>query len=63
MTTAKCLVNSILSTTNAKGMCADIKDFYLNTEMTRFEYMKVKEEVIPEEIKAQYNLEDLVAEV
>ena len=32
-----CLVNSLLSTSNAKGMCADIKDFYLNTEMTRFE--------------------------
>ena len=49
LTTAKCLVNSILSTTNAKGMCVDIKDFYHNIEMTRFEYMKVKEEITPEE--------------
>ena len=62
LTIAKCLVNSILSTTNAKGMCADITDFYLNTEMTHFEYMKVKEEIIPEEIITQYNLEDVVAD-
>ena len=50
LTTEKCLVNSILSTSNAKGMCADIKYFYLNTEMTWFEYIKVKAEIIPEEI-------------
>ena len=44
---AKCLINSILSTSNVKGLCADIKDFYLNTEIEIFEYMKVKAEVIP----------------
>ena len=30
-TTEKCLINNILSTTNSKELCADIKDFYLNT--------------------------------
>ena len=43
-------------------MCANIKDFYLNTEMTRFEYMKVKAEIIPEEIIEQYNLKEVVAD-
>ena len=62
LTTAKCLVNSILSTSNAKGMCADITYFYFNTEMNRFEYMKVKEDFIPEEIREQYNLKDVVVD-
>ena len=39
LTTAKCLINSITSTLNAKRICADIKDFYLNTRMEQFEYM------------------------
>ena len=30
--------------------------------MTWFEYMKVKEEIIPEEIRIQYNLKDVVAD-
>ena len=34
-----------------KGMCADIKDFYLNTEMERYEYMRLKADLIPEEIR------------
>ena len=41
-------------------MCADIKDFYLNTEIDRFEYMKVKAEIIPEVIISQYDLAPLV---
>ncbi len=37
--TVKLLLNSIISTPNAKFMTMDIKDFYLNTPMARFEYM------------------------
>ena len=37
--TLKLLLNSIISTPNAKFMTMDIKDFYLNTPMARFEYM------------------------
>ena len=62
LTTAECLVNSILSTNKAKGLCADIKDFYLNTEMDRFEYMKIRADIIPEEIMAQYNVSQLVVD-
>jgi hypothetical protein len=36
--TVKLLINSIISTTGAKFMTLDIKDFYLNTPMARYEY-------------------------
>ena len=36
--TVKLLFNSIISTPNAKYMSIDIKDFYLCTPMTRYEY-------------------------
>ncbi len=35
--TVKLLLNSIISTPNAKFMTMDIKDFYLNTPMARYE--------------------------
>ncbi len=37
--TIKILINSIISTTGAKFMTMDIKDFYLNTPMARYKYM------------------------
>jgi hypothetical protein len=37
--TVKLLINSTISTPNAKYMTMDIKDFYLNTPMVRYEYM------------------------
>ena len=33
-----------------------IKDFYLNTLMTRYEYMRLKLCNIPEEVTKHYNL-------
>ena len=51
---AKCLINSTLSTPNVKALVADIKDFYLNTEMDRFEYMRLKNDIILREIIDQY---------
>ena len=42
LTTAKCLINSILSTENSKALCVDIKDFYLNNLMKTYEYMKLR---------------------
>jgi hypothetical protein len=35
---------------------ADIKDFYLNTPMKRYEYMRLKITNIPEEVIEYYNL-------
>ncbi len=40
--TIKLLINSIISTQGAEFMTMDIKDFYLNTPMARYEYMQLK---------------------
>ena len=58
--TAKIIFNSVLSSKNAKFMCADIANFYLNNPMNIYEYMKLTLEIIPEEIIQQYNLRNLV---
>jgi hypothetical protein len=60
MVTAKILFNSVLSTPGASFMCLDIKDFYLNTAMDRYEYMKIPIKVIPTKIMDLYNLWPLV---
>jgi hypothetical protein len=38
--TIKLLINSVISTAGAKFMTMDIKDFYLNTPMDRYKYMR-----------------------
>ena len=45
---------------NAIFSTADIKDFYLNTPLFTFEYMRLPINIIPEEIIEQYNLLPLV---
>ena len=55
----KILVNSIISTPNAKCLTADIKDFYLRTPMERPEYMRLKLADIPDEVIEHYNLRAL----
>jgi hypothetical protein len=60
LTTAKILFNSVVSTKNAKFCTMDIKDFYLNTPMDRYEYMRIPIDIIPEDIFEYYNLKDLV---
>ncbi len=60
MTLFKILVNSIISTPNAKCIMMDIKDFYLRTPMKRPEYMQLKLSDIPDEIIQEYNLIPLV---
>jgi Reverse transcriptase (RNA-dependent DNA polymerase) len=59
LTTVKILLNSVISTEGAKFMTIDIKDFYLNTPMERYEYMRIPINVIPEDIVQQYNLKAL----
>ena len=39
-------------------MTMDIKDFYLNTPMARFEYMHLRIANMPEDVIAQYNLRE-----
>ena len=54
--TVKLLLNSVISTPNAKFMTIDIKDFYLNTLMDRFEYMKLKLRDLPKYFVKLHNL-------
>jgi hypothetical protein len=57
--TVKLLLNSIISTPNAKFMTMDIKDFYLNTPMARYEYMRLRLADMPKDIIAHYKLDEI----
>ena len=59
LTTSKLLINSALSTLNAKYFTTDVKDFYLGTPMARYEYMRIPIVMLPEGIIEQYNLRPL----
>ena len=59
LTTAKCLLNSVISTPDARFMTMDIKDFYLNNPMERYEYMRIPVNMIPQCIMEQYNLAEI----
>jgi hypothetical protein len=54
LTTAKVLFISTISTPQARFMCLDVKNFYLNTPMQRYEYMRLPLSIIPEEIIVAY---------
>jgi hypothetical protein len=60
MTTRKLLWNSVLSTRDAKYCCADVKQFYLETPMTRYEYMRLPVHLIPAEFLQTYKLQDKI---
>ena len=48
--TVKLLLNSVISTPNAKFMTIDIKDFFLNTPMARSEFMRLKLSNLPDNV-------------
>jgi hypothetical protein len=56
--TVKLLINSIISTAGAKFMTMDIKDFYLNTPMARYKYMRLRIADMPDDVIEHYNLRD-----
>ena len=58
--TVKLHQNSTISTKDARYMTIDIKNFYLNTPMERFEYMQLKLADLPDDVIKHYNLEDKV---
>jgi hypothetical protein len=62
LTTSKCLWNSTISTEGAKYMCLDVKNFYLDTPMDSFEYIRIPIKLIPQQIIVQYNLLPLVSD-
>jgi hypothetical protein len=56
--TVKLLLNSVVSTPGAKFFTMDIKDFYLNTPLKRFEYVRMQLKDLPDEIIEEYQLEE-----
>ena len=54
--TVKLLLDSVMLTNGAKFFTLDIKNFYLNTPMDRFEYMRFKMEDIPDNVIEKYEL-------
>ena len=50
--------NSVISTPGAKYECVDVKNFYLMTPLDRFEYMRMRIDLIPQELIDLYNLGD-----
>ena len=56
LTTKKVMWNSVISTRNARYMCADVKNFYLCTPLERYEYMRMPINLIPQEFIDLYDL-------
>jgi hypothetical protein len=48
LTTAKILINSVISTLGARFLIIDISNFYLNTPLGRFEYMVIDLSSLPQ---------------
>jgi hypothetical protein len=57
--TVKLLINSMISTPRARFFTMDIKNFYLCTPMTRYEYMQLKLSNMLEDVIAPYYLLDI----
>jgi hypothetical protein len=60
LTTVKTFFNSVISTPKARFMTADLKDFYLETPMEEFEYMRIPVSILPDSIMTEYKLAPLV---
>ena len=58
--TIKLLLNIVISTPGEKFMTIDISNFYLNTLMDRYEFMRMKLEIFPDDVIEEYNLRDKV---
>jgi hypothetical protein len=59
LTTAKILINSVISTQDSKFLVIDINNFYLNTPLGRFEYMVINLASLPQETIEKYDLNEL----
>lgn len=59
---AKVFFNSVISTPNARFLTADISNFYLNTPMERYEYVRLALRDIPDEIIQEYNLQKIATQ-
>jgi hypothetical protein len=58
--TMNLMLNSIVSTPNAKFMTIDLKDFYLNTPMSQYEYFRMKLELFLQDVINEYSLQNKI---
>ena len=56
LTTAKLLFNLVISTPGARFITLDLKNFYLKTPLPNAQYMRMKLDMLPEEIIEKYKL-------
>jgi hypothetical protein len=63
LTTAKILINSVISTLGAQFLVIDITIFYLNTPLRLFEYMVINLASLPQETIEKYDLIELSQDV
>ena len=59
VTTAKLIIDSTISTTGERYMCCNKKNFYLVTPLSRYKYIKIPIDILPEYIIMEYNLINL----
>jgi hypothetical protein len=57
VTTARILINSVISTTDAQCMVIAIKNFYLNIPLERCEYMVINLASVPQEKKVYIEIQ------
>ena len=50
--------NSVISTEGARFACFDVGDFYLETSLEEYEYMKMPLSIFPEWTRKQYNMDE-----
>jgi hypothetical protein len=58
--TAKLMLNSIISTPNAKFITIDLKDFYLLTPMSQYEYFRMKLDLFSQDVIDEYSLQNKI---
>jgi hypothetical protein len=63
LTSVKCLLNSVFSSPYAHFMTGDLKDFYLNTPMDKYKYMRIPVSIIPDSIMTEYKLTPFIDHV
>jgi hypothetical protein len=56
------MFNSALSNPGAKFMGIDLKDFYLCSILDEFEYVRIPEHMLPQEIIDLYDLKDKIVD-
>ncbi len=61
LTLVKMHINSVVSTLGVQYMTLEVKNFYLNMPMVRYEYVRIKIDDIPDKIIVEYNLRDKVS--